>query len=108
MDRETARGRNRGGIRETAPEVRIRGVASVPLDIPGVGNTTSRFITFEGLSDGREHLAIELGDPGDTPLVRLHSECMTGDVFGSLRCDCGPQLREALGEIAVRGGYVVY
>jgi GTP cyclohydrolase II len=99
MDREA---------RETVPEARIRGVTSVPLDIPGVGATDARLITFEGLSDGREHLAIGLDGPGDVPLVRLHSECMTGDVFGSLRCDCGPQLREALAEIAATGGYVVY
>ncbi len=94
--------------RETAAEARIRGVTSVPLNVPGIGTTKARLITFEGLSDGQEHLAIELGDPGDVPLVRLHSECMTGDVLGSLRCDCGPQLREALVKIAATGGYVVY
>ncbi|MEW2545758.1 GTP cyclohydrolase II [Streptomyces sp. NPDC047002] len=69
---------------------------------------TVRAITFEGLSDGREHLALSLGEPQAVPLVRLHSECLTGDVLGSLRCDCGPQLREALTRIHDRGGYLVY
>ncbi len=55
-------------------------------------------------------MAVVLGDPapGTTPLVRLHSECLTGDVFGSARCDCGPQLREAVERIAERGGVLLY
>ena len=44
----------------------------------------------------------------DPPLVRLHSECLTGDVFGSQRCDCGPQLREAVERISDTGGYLLY
>ncbi|MFE2727849.1 GTP cyclohydrolase II [Kitasatospora sp. NPDC059327] len=51
----------------------------------------------------------ENGTPqGRTPLVRLHSECLTGDVFGSDRCDCGPQLRESVERIAEAGGYLLY
>ena len=46
--------------------------------------------------------------PGPPPLVRPHSECLTGDVFGSQRCDCGPQLREAVERIADAGGYLLY
>jgi GTP cyclohydrolase II len=72
--------------------------------------------TFEGLVDAREHVAVSLGDwsPEDsrrgarTPLVRLHSECLTGDVLGSARCDCGPQLQEAVTRIAAEGGYLLY
>lgn len=62
------------------------------------------------MSEQREHLAIRLGQPSDVepPLVRLHSECMTGDVFGSQRCDCGPQLLESLRELSARGGYILY
>jgi GTP cyclohydrolase II len=45
---------------------------------------------------------------GDVPLVRVHSECLTGDVFGSARCDCGPQLDEALRRVAADGGVVLY
>ncbi|MDN5896538.1 MAG: GTP cyclohydrolase II, partial [Nocardioides sp.] len=61
--------------------------------------------------DGSEHVALVHGDiSGDTPvLTRVHSECLTGDVFGSQRCDCGPQLDEALKQIADEGrGVVVY
>ena len=61
--------------------------------------------------DGAEHLALVYGDiGGDEPvLIRVHSECLTGDVFGSQRCDCGPQLDEALERVAASGrGVVVY
>ncbi|BAT18774.1 bifunctional 3,4-dihydroxy-2-butanone-4-phosphate synthase/GTP cyclohydrolase II [Asaia bogorensis] len=60
--------------------------------------------------DGIEHVALIKGDPANgTPLVRLHSECVTGDALGSLRCDCGPQLREALERIAAApSGVLVY
>jgi 3,4-dihydroxy 2-butanone 4-phosphate synthase/GTP cyclohydrolase II len=60
----------------------------------------------------REHLILGMGSwtrPGAVPLVRLHSECLTGDVFGSLRCDCGQQLHEAMRLIAREGaGAIVY
>ena len=58
--------------------------------------------------DSREHLALGLGDAGPVPLVRLHSECLTGDVFGSQRCDCGSQLREAVERISDAGGFLLY
>ena len=51
---------------------------------------------------------MELGRPRGTPLVRVHSECLTGDVLGSERCDCGPQLREALERIDREGGFLLY
>jgi 3,4-dihydroxy 2-butanone 4-phosphate synthase/GTP cyclohydrolase II len=66
---------------------------------------------YRSLIDGSEHLALVYGDlGGDEPvLARVHSECLTGDVFGSQRCDCGPQLDEALERIADAGrGVVVY
>jgi GTP cyclohydrolase II len=72
--------------------------------------------SFDGLVDGGEHLAFALGDrtilhPEDdarVSLIRPHSECLTGDVFGSERCDCGAQLREAVERIAAAGGYLLY
>jgi GTP cyclohydrolase II len=78
--------------------------------------TDARVFSFDGLVDGREHLAFALGDrtaphsadDRRVPLIRPHSECLTGDVFGSQRCDCGPQLREAVERIAEAGGYVLY
>jgi 3,4-dihydroxy 2-butanone 4-phosphate synthase/GTP cyclohydrolase II len=70
-----------------------------------------RAIEYESLIDGRSHVAFVLGDPSGKPnvLVRVHSECFTGDVLGSLRCDCGSQLRLALQKIGEEGeGAVVY
>jgi 3,4-dihydroxy 2-butanone 4-phosphate synthase/GTP cyclohydrolase II len=68
-------------------------------------------VVYESLLDGEQHFAIYKGDLDDEDgvLVRVHSECLTGDVFGSLRCDCGPQLNAALEMIAEQGsGVVVY
>jgi GTP cyclohydrolase II len=67
--------------------------------------------TFRGLVDSAEHVVLALGPvpPEDgVPLVRVHSECLTGDIFGSRRCDCGPQLDDALAAIGRAGGYLVY
>ncbi|MFI5933216.1 GTP cyclohydrolase II [Actinoplanes sp. NPDC051494] len=86
----------------------IRSRVTVPLKFADGYATTAEVITFDGLADGKEHLALKLGSPGAVPLVRPHSECMTGDVFGSERCDCGPQLREAVERIAETGGYLLY
>jgi 3,4-dihydroxy 2-butanone 4-phosphate synthase/GTP cyclohydrolase II len=66
---------------------------------------------YDNVLDGIEHIALVYGDIGDgeNVLVRVHSECLTGDVFGSLRCDCGPQLDAALGAVAAEGrGVVLY
>jgi len=90
----------------------------VPMRFADGYSTTADVVTFEGLVDGREHLLLGLGDwraameraaaGGAAPLVRPHSECLTGDVFGSERCDCGPQLREAVERIADEGGFLLY
>lgn len=61
--------------------------------------------------EGKEHMVIALGDlkAEPAPLVRMHSECLTGDALGSLRCDCGPQLKEAMRRIAAEGrGAILY
>lgn len=90
----------------------------VPMRFADGYATTADVVTFDGLADGREHLLLGLGDwqsalvraadGGSAPLVRPHSECLTGDVFGSERCDCGPQLREAVERIATEGGFLLY
>jgi 3,4-dihydroxy 2-butanone 4-phosphate synthase/GTP cyclohydrolase II len=70
-----------------------------------------RLVGYRDMLDGREHGALVLGEVRDNPevLVRMHSECLTGDVFGSLRCDCGRQLELAIEMIAQEGcGAVVY
>ncbi len=72
---------------------------------------TFRAVGYRSGLDGREHLALVAGAVGDgrDVLVRVHSECLTGDVFGSLRCDCGPQLEAALAAVAAEGrGVVLY
>jgi 3,4-dihydroxy 2-butanone 4-phosphate synthase/GTP cyclohydrolase II len=65
---------------------------------------------FRSIRDGSEHLAlISAGTVEGAPLVRMHSECLTGDAFGSLRCDCGPQLQESLRLLAASpGGILLY
>src|SRR5207237_447658 len=68
-------------------------------------------IAFESVLDGEQHVAFVRGDVqgAENVLVRVHSECLTGDVFGSLRCDCGPQLDAAMEKVAEAGvGAVVY
>ena len=70
-----------------------------------------RIQIFHEDSTGHDHVALTLGDMGgpDPVLVRVHSECLTGDVFGSNRCDCGPQLNAALDAIVERGwGVLLY
>jgi GTP cyclohydrolase II len=90
----------------------VRARVTLPIRLGGI-ETVAEVVTFDGLLDGLEHLAIVLGqpdppEPGDVPLVRLHSECLTGDVLGSRRCDCGPQLHEAVDRIEAVGGYLLY
>jgi 3,4-dihydroxy 2-butanone 4-phosphate synthase/GTP cyclohydrolase II len=66
---------------------------------------------YRALIDDKHHLALVLGEPAEqeAPFVRVHSECLTGDAFGSLRCDCGSQLREAMQMIASEGhGVLLY
>jgi GTP cyclohydrolase II len=102
----------------TLPVATIRTQVTVPLRFADGYATTARVFSFDGLVDGREHLAFGLGDragtsspdalPATVPLVRPHSECLTGDVFGSQRCDCGAQMREAVERIADVGGYLLY
>lgn len=81
------------------------GDARVPLDV----SEEVEIVAFRPSDGGREHLALVIGRPDtDEPvLVRLHSECFTGDLLGSLRCDCGDQLRGAISEIDSQGGGIV-
>jgi GTP cyclohydrolase II len=76
--------------------------AQVPLELA----EDTRIIAFRPGDGGIEHLALVIGqpDPARPVLVRLHSECFTGDLLGSLRCDCGDQLRGAIAELARAGG----
>ena len=99
------------------PTATIRTHVAVPLQFADGYRAEARVFSFDGLVDGREHVAFGLGDRAaavtsagrrPAPLVRVHSECLTGDVFGSQRCDCGPQLREAVERVAESGGFLLY
>jgi len=100
------------------PNASIRRQVRMPMRFVDGYTTPARLLTFDGLVDGLEHVALGLGPyaempgpsvcPEPAPLVRPHSECLTGDVFGSQRCDCGAQLREAVERIAEAGGYLLY
>ena len=87
-----------------APIATIIARANLPLDnLP-----PSQMVAFRDPASGEEHVALVVGAfGGRPPLIRLHSECLTGDVFGSLKCDCGPQLKEALGILGNEGGGVL-
>jgi GTP cyclohydrolase II len=91
--------------RAAASSLRRVGSARVPLE----GAEQTEIIAFRPADGGKEHLAIVIGrpDPSQPVLTRLHSECLTGDLLGSLRCDCGQQLRGAIGAIAKAGSGVL-
>jgi len=86
------------------PDVTLLSRARLPL----TGMPDTQIFAFRGSDDGQDHVALLVGAfGGKPPLVRLHSECLTGDVFGSLKCDCGPQLKEALRLIGTAGGGIL-
>jgi GTP cyclohydrolase II len=92
--------------RDSAERVQRISEADVPLERAG----RARFILFREPDGLREHVAVRIGDPDAWPTavpVRLHSACLTGDLFGSLRCDCGEQLRGGVERIAEAGGGVL-
>jgi GTP cyclohydrolase II len=86
--------------------LRIASRAKLPTRFADQGE----IVAFRSEGDAAEHVALLIGQPaGQPPLVRLHSECLTGDVLGSLKCDCGPQLDDALAAIAASGwGILLY
>ena len=87
--------------------LQIDGTVDLPLSRSVT--TVASLVTFSGMTKQADHFALALGDRTIAhPLVRLHSECVTGDVFVSLRCDCGAQRDEAIERISATGGYVLY
>ncbi|SIT88383.1 bifunctional 3,4-dihydroxy-2-butanone-4-phosphate synthase/GTP cyclohydrolase II [Microbacterium sp. RU33B] len=84
--------------------VSLRAEAQVPTS-----HGDFRFLAYKDRVTGTDHLAVVSGDlTEDAPLVRVHSECLTGEAFGSLKCECGPQLDAALDAIETDGGVVIY
>jgi GTP cyclohydrolase II len=99
-----------GCVDPGAEEAKVRTRIEVPLEIASGVCMSAELISFTGLLDATEHLAVLIDGPElrSIPLVRIHSECLTGDVFGSCRCDCGPQLRDSLKIMAGAGGVILY
>ena len=95
---------------EPLPPARIRSSVSIPLQLGPDQFVPAEVVSFHGLADQGEHVAVVFGDAlkQDCPLVRVHSECLTGDVLGSARCDCGPQLRESMDLLGAGGGLLLY
>lgn len=91
-------------ILREAQSSELHQLVSAPVPLAGAEDT--RLVVFRPAGGGKEHVAIVIGSPAaDQPaLVRLHSECFTGDLLASLRCDCGEQLRGAVSVIAEAGG----
>ncbi|MFE3829836.1 GTP cyclohydrolase II [Streptomyces sp. NPDC059092] len=93
----------------------VRTRVQVPVPMGGGSWRAAEIVSFSGLDDGQEHIALVFPGPptvfpgrAAAPLVRLHSECLTGDVFGSARCDCGPQLAESMEQLSEFGGVLLY
>lgn len=87
-------------------EVLVEELASSPLPLDELGDFTIK--VFGNRCDDLQHLALIKYPLTDNPLVRIHSECLTGDVFNSARCDCGSQLQSSLEMISEQGGIIVY
>jgi 3,4-dihydroxy 2-butanone 4-phosphate synthase/GTP cyclohydrolase II len=88
---------------ETESAVRFEVETTIPTT-----HGTFRVRAYRDRETGADHVAIISGEPADGAIVRVHSECLTGEAFGSLKCECGPQLTAALEEIDRSGGIVIY
>ncbi|WP_220718749.1 GTP cyclohydrolase II [Agarivorans litoreus] len=83
----------------------------VPFQVGRRSDIPAEMLSFTNLNSDKEHVALVFKNADNqqtTPLVRIHSECLTGDVFGSSRCDCGEQLNEAIEKMAEQGGIILY
>lgn len=87
-----------------APRLRVVSRAALPVQ----GAEHARVVAFRPTDGGPEHLALLFRPWHEPPLLRLHSACLTGDVLGSMKCDCGPQLRAAVRLVAPTGGIILY
>ncbi|MCU1526458.1 MAG: cyclohydrolase [Frondihabitans sp.] len=91
------------GTNAVRPHVSFEVETTVPTN-----HGTFKMRAYRDLDTGADHIAIVAGEPHDGTLVRVHSECLTGEAFGSLKCECGPQLDAALDTIHNHGGVVIY
>lgn len=94
-------------VGNTMAEVRAR----IQLKVGAKSDIDAEMLSFHGLKTDKEHVAIifKAADKNQAlPLVRMHSECLTGDVFHSSRCDCGEQLEETIQKMGREGGIILY
>ncbi len=97
-----------GAVSEAAPIPETsRVIFEVETTVPTMYGSF-RMRAYRDRMTGADHLAVIAGEPDDDALVRIHSECLTGEVFGSLKCECGPQLHESLELIQREGGVLIY
>lgn len=90
---------------QDSDNLRIASRAKLPI----ATNQNAEIIAFRSDADGTEHVALIVGVADNSPpLTRVHSECLTGDVLGSLKCDCGPQLHHALNQMSAHWGVLLY
>ncbi|ELR67769.1 GTP cyclohydrolase II [Photobacterium marinum] len=85
--------------------------ARVPFKVGLNSDIPAELLSFNGLESGKEHVALVFKGAdknSEPPLVRMHSECLTGDVFHSSRCDCGEQLDETINRMGAQGGVLLY
>lgn len=85
--------------------------ARVPFKVGQRSDIAADLLSFNGLESGKEHVALIFqgaDQRAEPPLVRMHSECLTGDVFHSSRCDCGEQLDETIEKMGQEGGVLLY
>jgi len=95
----------------TIRSLKLSRITKMNIKISDVANLPSRFGTFKvkAFQEGhKEHLVIYKESSDEAPVVRVHSECLTGDALGSLKCDCGDQLAFALKTVEKEGGMVIY
>lgn len=90
--------------------VSIRTTVEIPIQDSQKQEVKADFVTFNELTDDKEHVALVFKQANEQqqPLVRIHSECLTGDIFHSARCDCGAQLQEAIDSMSQVGGILLY
>lgn len=86
----------------------VRRAVNLPMYLSDGSLATAKLVSFVRLSDEAEHVALVFGEPAENSLVRVHSECLTGDTLGSARCDCGGQLADAISTLADFGGVLLY
>ncbi|MGL4380925.1 MAG: GTP cyclohydrolase II [Vibrio sp.] len=104
--------RNRHFVTENQVSINMAEVrARVDFKVGAQSNIDAEILSFHGLASDKEHVAVIFKSADTTqqaPLVRLHSECLTGDVFHSSRCDCGEQLEETITRMGEAGGIILY